>query len=244
MTPPWGTPVLPDAFSMAVRRGMASAPSTRCAPVANSRPCRTVSKPPLDNRLSDPLDRAMSRPLGPIRKRSRLETRLEDGFEHELERTLCHPVPDRRHRQDADFAPIFRRARSVRLAAAQAEPLRLVPRWPRRQPRPHRQAATLAQARVGRPARCSAPSEPVTWRRCRGMWRQRPWFSLNGKAGSEVREGNPLRRPAPQHQSPDPCTMLPGAAMAPLARATRIMVQRCGGRVGRAVVSLRGHAEK
>ena len=47
-------------------------------------------------------------PLGPISKRSRLEIRLEDRFEYELERALHHPVPDRRYRKDADFAPILR----------------------------------------------------------------------------------------------------------------------------------------
>jgi hypothetical protein len=46
-------------------------------------------------------------PLGPISKRSRLEIRLEDRFEYELERALRHPVPDRRYRNDAHFAPSF-----------------------------------------------------------------------------------------------------------------------------------------
>src|SRR5258706_10524570 len=50
----------------------------------------------------------MGCPLGPISKRSRLEVRLEDRFEYELERALHHPVPDRRYRKDADFAPIPR----------------------------------------------------------------------------------------------------------------------------------------
>src|SRR5215213_3500049 len=63
---------------------------------------------PLDDCLSDPLDRVMSCPLGRISKRSRLEVRLEDRFEYELERTLHHPIPDRRYRKNADFAPVFR----------------------------------------------------------------------------------------------------------------------------------------
>src|SRR5215213_4004931 len=50
----------------------------------------------------------MSCPLWPISKRSRLEVRLEDRFEYELERTLHHPIPDRRYRKNADFAPVFR----------------------------------------------------------------------------------------------------------------------------------------
>ena len=63
---------------------------------------------PLDNCLGYSLDRVMCCPLGPISKRSRLEIRLEDRFEYELERALHHPVPDRRYRKDADFAPILR----------------------------------------------------------------------------------------------------------------------------------------
>src|SRR5438270_3566203 len=63
---------------------------------------------PLDNCLGYSLDRVMCCPLGPLSKRSRLEVRLEDRFEYELERALHHPVPDRRYRKDADFAPILR----------------------------------------------------------------------------------------------------------------------------------------
>jgi hypothetical protein len=63
---------------------------------------------PLDYRLSHPLDRFMCCPLGPISERSRLEIRLEDRLEYELERTLHHPVPDRRNWQDTDFAPVLR----------------------------------------------------------------------------------------------------------------------------------------
>src|SRR5262244_2558232 len=63
---------------------------------------------PLHNRLGYSLDRVMCCPLGPISKRSRLEIRLEDRFEYELERALHHPVPDRRYRKDADFATILR----------------------------------------------------------------------------------------------------------------------------------------
>src|ERR1700756_2469569 len=62
---------------------------------------------PLDYCLSYPLDRVMCCPLGPISKRSRLEVRLEDRFEYEFERALHHPIPDRRYRKDADFAPIL-----------------------------------------------------------------------------------------------------------------------------------------
>ena len=62
----------------------------------------------MDNCLGYSLDRVMCCPLEPISKRSRLEIRLEDRFEYELERALHHPVPDRRYRKDADFAPILR----------------------------------------------------------------------------------------------------------------------------------------
>src|SRR6201998_508444 len=40
--------------------------------------------------------------------RPRLEVRLKHRFEDELERTLHRSVPNRRDRQDADFAPVFR----------------------------------------------------------------------------------------------------------------------------------------
>src|SRR5262245_66581893 len=50
----------------------------------------------------------MSCPLGTISKRSRLEVCLEDRLQYELERTLNHPIPDRRNRKDADFAPVLR----------------------------------------------------------------------------------------------------------------------------------------
>src|SRR5438034_2177117 len=63
---------------------------------------------PLDNCLGYSLDRVVCCPLGPISKRSRLEVRLEDRFEYELERPLNHPVPNGRNRKDADFAPILR----------------------------------------------------------------------------------------------------------------------------------------
>src|SRR5215469_2363602 len=63
---------------------------------------------PLDDGSSHSLDRVMCLPFGPISKRSRLEIRLEHRLEDELERTLHHSVTDRRDRQNADFAPVFR----------------------------------------------------------------------------------------------------------------------------------------
>src|SRR5207244_6251971 len=63
---------------------------------------------PLSYCFSNSLDRVVCCPLGPISIRPRLEVRLEHRFEDELERTLHHSVPDRRDRQDADFAPVFR----------------------------------------------------------------------------------------------------------------------------------------
>lgn len=62
----------------------------------------------LNNRRSHPMYRCMRRPLGTIAVRSRLEIRLEDRLQYELERSLNHPVADRRDRQDADFPPILR----------------------------------------------------------------------------------------------------------------------------------------
>src|SRR5215469_11839034 len=63
---------------------------------------------PLDYSLSDSLDRVMRCPLGPISKRPRLEIRLEDRFEYELQRPLHHSVADSRNRENADFAPVLR----------------------------------------------------------------------------------------------------------------------------------------
>ena len=60
---------------------------------------------PLDSCLSHSLDRVLCCPLGPISKR--LEIRLEDRFEYELERALHPSVADRRNRKDADFAPVL-----------------------------------------------------------------------------------------------------------------------------------------
>src|SRR3954469_24408096 len=58
---------------------------------------------PLDYCLSHSLDRVMG--FGRISKR--LELRLEDRFEYELERALHHAVADCRNRKDADFAPVL-----------------------------------------------------------------------------------------------------------------------------------------
>src|SRR5215472_8743087 len=63
---------------------------------------------PLSYCFSHSLDRVVCCPLGPISIRPRLEVRLEHRFEDELERTLHHSVPDRRDRQDAEVAPVFR----------------------------------------------------------------------------------------------------------------------------------------
>src|SRR3954469_11255535 len=63
---------------------------------------------PLSYCFRHSLDRVVCCPLGPISIRPRLEVSLEHRFEDELERTLHHSVPDRRDRQDADFAPVFR----------------------------------------------------------------------------------------------------------------------------------------
>src|SRR5271155_2452577 len=39
---------------------------------------------------------------------SRMEVCLEDRLQYEFERTLYHPIPNRRNRKDADFAPVLR----------------------------------------------------------------------------------------------------------------------------------------
>src|SRR5260370_32908803 len=53
------------------------------------------------NRLRHALDRSRRRPLWPIAKRSRLEVRLEDRFQDQLQCSLDHSVTDRRNRQTA-----------------------------------------------------------------------------------------------------------------------------------------------
>src|SRR5215469_3225403 len=54
------------------------------------------------------VDRFTSCPLGTISKRAWLEVSLEDRLQYELERTLHHPIPDRRYRKNADLAAILR----------------------------------------------------------------------------------------------------------------------------------------
>src|SRR5207249_10973618 len=53
------------------------------------------------NRFRHALDRSRRRPLWPIAKRSRLEVRLEDRFQDQLQCSLDHPVTDRGNRQTA-----------------------------------------------------------------------------------------------------------------------------------------------
>src|SRR6266853_1085440 len=62
----------------------------------------------LNDRSGHPINRVMSCPLGTISKRSRLEVCLEDRLQYELERPLHHPIPNRRNRKNADFAPVLR----------------------------------------------------------------------------------------------------------------------------------------
>src|SRR5208282_2746947 len=62
----------------------------------------------LDDCFSHPLYRVMSSPLGTVSKRARLEVRLKDRFQYNLERPLHHPIPNGRNRKDANFAPVLR----------------------------------------------------------------------------------------------------------------------------------------
>src|SRR5271166_90142 len=50
----------------------------------------------------------MGCPLWTVSKRPRLEVRLEDWLQDQLERALHHSVADSRNRKDADLAPILR----------------------------------------------------------------------------------------------------------------------------------------
>src|SRR5450759_406012 len=63
---------------------------------------------PLTNCSGHPVDCFMRCPFGTISKRSRLEIRLEDRLQYDLERTLHHAIPDCRNRKYADFAPVLR----------------------------------------------------------------------------------------------------------------------------------------
>src|SRR5208282_2736384 len=62
----------------------------------------------LNDRSRHTVYRFMGCPLWTVSKRPRLEVRLEDWFQYQLERALHHSVADRRNRKDADLAPILR----------------------------------------------------------------------------------------------------------------------------------------
>src|SRR5215470_17140255 len=62
----------------------------------------------VNDRLGYAVDRFMSCILGAVSKRSRLEVSLKDRLQDELDRTLHHPITDRRNRKNADFAPVLR----------------------------------------------------------------------------------------------------------------------------------------
>ena len=59
----------------------------------------------VDDALLHPGHRRMRRPPRAIPVRPVTEVRFEHGLQDELERTLDHPVPDRRNPQHADLAP-------------------------------------------------------------------------------------------------------------------------------------------
>ena len=62
----------------------------------------------LNDRSRHTVYRFMSCPLGTVSKRPRLEVRLKDRFQYQLERALHHPVADSWNRKNADLAPILR----------------------------------------------------------------------------------------------------------------------------------------
>src|SRR5208283_5046645 len=62
----------------------------------------------LNDRSRHTVHRFMGCPLGTVPKRPRLEVRLEDWLQYQLERALHHSVADSRNRKDADLAPIPR----------------------------------------------------------------------------------------------------------------------------------------
>jgi hypothetical protein len=63
---------------------------------------------PLNNRRRHAVHRCMRRAFGSIAIRPRLEVRLEDRLQYELERALHHSVTDSRNRKDANFSSILR----------------------------------------------------------------------------------------------------------------------------------------
>src|SRR5271166_5492342 len=119
ITPPCGTPCFPLALSMTFSRCMTSASSTRWATFAKQPIMPDIveiaaqvdvddARLVLTDRSRHTVHRFMSCPLRSVSERPRLEVRLEDRFQYELERTLRHPVADRRNRKDADLAAILR----------------------------------------------------------------------------------------------------------------------------------------
>src|SRR5208337_1847557 len=62
----------------------------------------------LNDRSRHTVHRFMGCPLWTVSRRPRLEVRLEDWFQYQLERALHHSVADSRNRKDADLAPILR----------------------------------------------------------------------------------------------------------------------------------------
>src|SRR5271156_2523147 len=90
----------------------------------------------LNDRSRHTVYRFMSCPLGTVSKRPRLEVRLKDRFQYQLERALHHPVADSWNRKNADLAAILRN---------------LLP------PSPQRYIATLDQFGLYLPRKASTP---------------------------------------------------------------------------------------
>src|SRR5215471_21328659 len=62
----------------------------------------------VNDRLGYAVDRFMCRLLWTVSERSRLEVSLKDRLQDELERTLHHPVTDRRNRKNAELSSVLR----------------------------------------------------------------------------------------------------------------------------------------
>ena len=119
ITPPWGTPRVPEAFSITPEQlqDLGILNPTRYLAEQQIVPHGVevggeikIDHPRLarHNGLSHPGHRLVRRPLGPIAVRPVAEVRFEDRLHDEFERPLYHPVPNRRDPQHADLAPALR----------------------------------------------------------------------------------------------------------------------------------------
>src|SRR5208283_1146011 len=119
ITPPCGTPCLPLALSMIFSRcmtwhrsraGLLSPTADRAGHCRSSCASRCLSRVSFAERSLSPHGLPLHglSVVDGISERPRLEVRLEDWLQYQLERALHHSIADSRNRKDADLAPILR----------------------------------------------------------------------------------------------------------------------------------------